>query len=48
LHGTEPISLAFFLLASLFAFFHSGQGSNTKKYGTKVKTERMGQWSDPR
>ncbi len=34
-------------MASLFAFFHSGRGSNAQKCGTKVNTERIGKWSDP-
>jgi hypothetical protein len=45
--GNELISLAFYLMASLFAFFHSGRGSNTQKCGTKENTERIDKWSDP-
>jgi hypothetical protein len=42
LHGNKVISFAFSLMASLFAFFHSGQSSNAQKGGTKENTERMG------
>jgi hypothetical protein len=47
IYGKVQISFALSFIASSFAFFHRGWGSNWHSCGTKEKTERMGKWSDP-
>jgi hypothetical protein len=44
--GNVRISLALSFMASSFAFFYCGRGSNWQNCDTKEKTERMGKWSD--
>jgi hypothetical protein len=43
----EQISFAVSLMASSFAFFHSGHSSNWHNCCKEIETERMAKWSDP-